>query len=220
MTINKRAIFPFLFILFILFLFIRIYKISDISMNYSLMDGDIVIAENFSAGIHMPSFFSYHKGHLLSNEQGIKRGDLMAFKHPLDNRLYLKRCVALPGDSIFQEQKNLYLQIDSNQTKTVDFAKRYRIEVEKRGEMYWLKNPYSRFYTVNHTDDVIGPPELIDYPKTLIPEHHFFFMGDFRDNSTDSRFFGPVHYENIYYKIWFVISRTQNLQELGSIKQY
>lgn len=220
MTAKTKTLLFLLFVLFLFFMFVRIYKVSDISMNYSLMDGDLVIAENFSAGVHVPSLFSYAKGHLIAYEQGIRRGDMMAFKHPLDNRLYLKRVVALPGDRIFQENKNFFLQIDANQTKTIDFANRYRMKLEKKEQEFWLKNPYERFYNVNHADDVIGPDTLINYPKTVLPAHRYFFMGDFRDNSADSRFFGPVAYENIYYKIRFIISRSQHLEERAAVKQY
>lgn len=189
-------------------------------MNYTLVEGDLVIVENFSAGVHIPSFFFYTKGHLIPNEKGIKRADIMAFKHPEDNRLYLKRVVALPGDKVYQNEKNFYLQIGSDRQKTIKFAKVNSLEsVYIDGEI-WLKNPYSHLYGISHYSDIIGPKVLITYPKTIIPEHHYFFMGDFRDNSTDSRFFGPVEYGNIYYKVWFVIKRSQTLTELSSIKSF
>ena len=219
MKFKAKILLLIIFSLFTLFTFVRIYKISDISMNYSLIDGDLVIVENLSAGVHIPSFFFYKKGHIISNEKGICRGDIMAFKHPLDNRLYLKRVTALPGDRIFQENKNFYLQIGSSRKKTVEFARKYGIKLTKKGDSLWLTNPYKYFYNINHLDKVIGPKELIDYPETLIPEHKYFFMGDFRDNSTDSRFFGPVEYDNIYYKVWFSISRSQNLLQMASADQ-
>gem|GEM_PF-6814254 len=59
------------------------------------MDGDIVIVDNFSIGIHFPSYFFYMDRHLWANESKIKRGDILVFRHPLDNRLYIKRCVAI-----------------------------------------------------------------------------------------------------------------------------
>jgi signal peptidase I len=184
------------------------------------MDGDIVIVENFSAGMHVPSFFFYLNKHLLSHEKGINRGDIMAFKHPLDERLYLKRVVALPGDKIFQEDKIFYLQIGADQQKTVEFAKKYHIKLAQKFQEYWLESPYTYFYKITHSDLVIGPKELIDYPMTVIPEHQYFFMGDLRDNSTDSRYFGPVKYQNIYYKVWFILRKSYTLEKLASIEQY
>ena len=208
------------FALLLLLMFIRVYKISDISMNYTLTDGDLVIVENFSAGMHIPSLFFYAKGHIFSNEQGIRRGDLMAFKHPLDNRLYLKRVVARPGDKVFQRDKNFYLQIEADQAKTVDFARQYNIELEKIADEYWLRNPYSTFYHIVHVDDISGPDELINYPITVIPDHKYFFLGDFRDNSTDSRFFGPVDYDEICYEVWIIIRVSEYLKKRALIKPY
>ena len=215
----KKYVLILLALVFV-FSFVRIYRISEISMNYTLMDGDIVIVENFSAGIHLPSFFFYVDRHLFNYEKGIRRGDIMAFKHPLDERLYLKRVTAMPGDRIFQEDKNFYLQIGANQLKTLEFAKKYHIQLERKYNEWWLKNPYKRFYGITHFDDVIGPKELIVYPVTTIAEHQYFFMGDFRDNSTDSRYFGPVDYANIYYKVWFVLKKSYTLNELASIDEF
>jgi signal peptidase I len=128
--------------------------------------------------------------------------------------------VALPGDKIFQEDKNFYLQIEANQQKTIEFSKKYKIKLAQKFQEYWLENPYTYFYKITHSGLVIGPKELIDYPVTVIPEHQYFFMGDLRDNSTDSRYFGPVAYQNIYYKVWFVIGKSSTLKALASIEQF
>ncbi len=197
--------------------FVRLYKITDISMNYSLVEGDYVVVENISAGIHVPSWFFYIDSHIFSREEGIKRGDMLAFRHPLEKRLYLKRCVALPGDRIFQREKNLYLQIGSDSEKTCLYAKKLGIETYFDEEGCWLKNPYAKFYAVTHSKSVVGPKELITYPKTVIPAHSYFFMGDFRDNSTDSRFFGPVDYDMIYYKVWFIVKKAHDIESLGAL---
>jgi signal peptidase I len=186
-------------------------------MLYSLKNGDFVLVENLSAGIHVPSWFFLYDRHIYEREEGIHRGDLLAFRHPLDNRLYLKRCIALPGDRIFQKGKDLYLQIEGNSQKSCRFAQKAGIETYMDHEGCWMKNPYMKFFSIAHRPEVTGPPELIDYPRTTIPEHKYFFMDDFRDNSTDSRYFGPVEYDRIYYKVFMTIRFEQALSDLAAI---
>ncbi|WP_457605225.1 signal peptidase I [Nitratifractor sp.] len=210
------SLFVFLFLALSL---VRPYRVSDISMNYSLIDGDLVWVENLTAGIHVPSWGFYIDRHLWSREEGIHRGDILAFRHPLDRRLYLKRCVALPGDRLFEKHKDFYLQIGGDSARTAEYADRFGLERVSIDGEWWLKNPYTRFYSVVHNARVVGPRELIDYPVTTVPPHRYFMMGDYRDNSTDSRFFGPVPYDFIYYRVFAVWQKSRSLEELGAIRQ-
>ncbi len=216
---KKKILYYFIIFTLILSL-VRVYKISENSMNYTLISGDIVVVDNFSIGIHIPSFFFYIDKHIYDYQKGIKRGDLLAFRHPLDNRLYIKRCVALPGDSLFQKDKNLYLQIDSNSQLTYRFALENDLDTIKDSDGWWLKNPYRKYYDVVHDSRVYAPPELINYPKIKLKDSEYFMMGDFRDNSTDSRFFGPVKYDSIYYKVRFIIKRAYSVDKLSNLKDF
>jgi len=202
--------------LLLLLSLVRPYRITEISLNYSLMEGDIVWAENLTAGIHVPSFFFYIDRHLWEREEGIGRGDLLVFRHPLDRRLYIKRCVALPGDRVMQRDKHLYLQISADSQQTLEYGRRLKLPLKRLKGMWWLEDPYTSRYKVTHVPEVTGPLELIDYPDTLIPPHHYFMMGDFRDNSTDSRFFGPVPYRYIYYRIFSIWKKSRDLEEISA----
>jgi len=197
--------------------FVRPYRVSEISMNKTLTEGDLVWMENLTAGIHVPSYFFYIDRHLWAREEGIRRGDILAFRHPSERRLYLKRCVALPGDRIFQRRKHFYLQIASDDDATLRYAEKYGLPTVSVGGKRWLKDPYRHLYPVVHDPGVVGPGELIDYPETVIPEHRFFMMGDYRDDSTDSRFFGPVPYDRIYYRLWWSWKKRRSLEEMGSL---
>ncbi|MCF6200536.1 MAG: S26 family signal peptidase [Hydrogenimonas sp.] len=112
-------------------------------------------------------------------------------------------------DRIFEKMKNFYLQIEGNSSAACDYAKRYKIETFFDEDGCW-KTPYSNFYKITHTKEVEGPAELIEYPKTALSPHSYFFMGDFRDNSTQSRFFGSAEYDRIYYKVWFTIREQRS----------
>ena len=195
----------------------RVYGVSEISMDYSLIEGDYVLVDNYSAGVHVPSWGFYIDHHLFPYEAGIHRGDLLAFRHPLDRRLYLKRCVALPGDTLFQADKHLYLQLETNSTRTETFAREHGLESVRRDDGVWLVDSYAHYYGVSHDRRVVGPPILLTYPRTTIPPHHYFMMGDLRDNSTDSRFFGPVPYDNIYYKVRWIIKKARSMDTLSRV---
>ncbi len=199
---------------------VRPYRVSDISMNDTLLDGDWIWVENLTAGIHVPSWGFYIDRHLMKREQGIHRGDLLAFRHPLDRRLYLKRCVALPGDRIFEKNKDLYLQIAGDSRRTKAYARALHLPLVRIGGEWWLKNPYAYYYNVMHDPEVVGPKELIEMPPMRIPPHRYFLMGDYRDNSTDSRFFGPVPYDYIYYRVFWIWHRPRDLEAMGKIRRY
>jgi len=199
---------------------IRPYRVSDISMNYTLTDGDLVWVENLTIGVHIPSFFFYVDRHIWEREEGIRRGDILVFRHPLDRRLYLKRCVALPGDRVMERDKHLYLQIGADSQRTLRYGRRTRLPLERIAGEWWLRDPYAAVYDVVHVASVTGPRELIDYPATTIPPHHYFMMGDFRDNSTDSRFFGPVPYRYIYYRVLAIWKTSRDLENLATIPQF
>ncbi len=211
-----------LLILFFLLLasFLRIYKISDISMYPSLIEGDYVIVENISAGVHVPSFLGYFSAHLYSRSRGIERGDMLVFKHPLDERLYIKRCVAVGGDSVMQHEKVFYLQIESSSEKTVAYAQKFGLDIALIKGEFWLKAPYEKRYAITHFDNISGPDFLFEYPKTRIERNHFFMLGDLRDNSTDSRFFHAVPYDDIYYKLWLRFERARPFESVAGIKFY
>ncbi|MDM5262949.1 signal peptidase I [Sulfurovum sp. XTW-4] len=204
----------------ILFSFIRIYQVEDISMHPALIDGDYVIVENISAGVQIPSFFGYFDKHIYEHPQGISRGDILVFKHPIDNRLYIKRCVALPGDSVMQKNKIFYLQIATDENLTRQYAKKHLLKTIQLDGEIWIQAPYATYYTITHFDNIVGPKFLFTYPKTKITDKHYFMLGDLRDNSTDSRFFHAVAYDAIYYKLWLRIEASRNIDKLSSIKFY
>ncbi|MDD2266688.1 signal peptidase I [Sulfuricurvum sp.] len=213
-----RGFVPTVLFLTLLFSLVRIYQIEDISMHPALMDGDYVIVENISAGIHVPTFFGYINKHLYDHPDGIHRGDILVFKHPLDDRLYIKRCAALPGDSVMEHNKIFYLQIASDDNMTRRYALKYSLKTVTIDGELWIKAPYASYYCIPHFDNITGPKFLFAYPKTRIPQGYYFMLGDMRDNSTDSRFFNAVPYDSIYYKLWIRIAPSKTLEELGSIR--
>jgi len=195
----------FFFSLFVLFLIgaysIRIYKIDGRSMNYGLIEGDMVLTyRQFDT---------------------IDRGDMLVMKHPLDpeDRLYLKRCAALPGDKFFQKERSFYLQIEGNSIKTKHLALSHDLQAVSTQYGYFIKDPYLKYYGVVHNWRLQVPKELTKLPLTTVSPDHYLMLGDFRDNSADSRFFGAVPRKWIFSKIIYVFKKPGNWMTLINIKE-
>jgi len=184
-----------------LFYLLRIYKIDGTSMNYGLIENDIVITYR--------QFTS------------IDRGDLLVMKHPLDpeSRLYIKRCAALPNDIFFEDKRSFYLQLDGNSTKTKVMANMYDLDLVKTKQGYFIKDPYLKYYAVTHNWRLKVPKELTKLPFTQVKENHYLMLGDYRDNSADSRFFGAVPRSWIYSKVIYIFKLPRNWSELINIKE-
>ncbi len=187
-------------LLLVLIYFLRIYKIEGTSMNYGLIEDDIVLSSRYISSI--------------------KRGDMLVVKHPLDpqNRLYIKRC-AVGGDRFFQKERSFYLQIEANSTKTKEFAILYNLDFVSVKEGYFIKDPYRKYYAIVHDWNLLVPPPLENIaPTTLTPEY-YYMLGDFRDNSADSRIFGAVPRSWVESKIIYIFQKSRDWVYLLNIKE-
>ena len=176
-------------------LFFQPFYIPSSSMEPNLLVGDRLFVSKYSYGYSRHSFpFSPNifSGRVLFNEP--KRGDVVVFKTPVDNRTdYIKRLIGLPGDSIQFINGEIYLnnnQIFKNKIKTK--IKIYCGENYFESELYEEKLPngvnYIAAYSKNNT--------YKNSDKFIVPDNHYFFLGDNRDCSKDSRFLSSVGYVN------------------------
>ena len=190
-----------LLLLIALFISFRIYKIDGTSMNYGLVEGDIVLSTHFF--------------------DTIQRGDLLVIRHPLDpkQRLYIKRCAALPGDRYFEQKRMFYLQIEGSSEKTEALGRQYGLTLVKRAEGYFIKEPYAKYFGVVHDWRLSVPGELASLPLATVDQGHYLMLGDFRDNSADSRFFGAVPKAWVMSKVIGIFKHPRNWRELLEIKE-
>ncbi len=197
----KKFILPILILFSVSFYMLRLYKISGTSMNYGLIEGDIVLTYRQFDVIH--------------------RGDMLVIKHPLDpeGRLYIKRCAALPGDKYFQKERSFYLQPEGNSTRTKVLAQTYDLQAVQTKDGYFLKDPYLKYYGAVHNWRLRVPKVLTQLPVTTVKPKHYFMLGDFRDNSADSRFFGAVPRSWIFSKVIYVFKKPRTWQELITVKE-
>jgi signal peptidase I len=199
-----KKIFVYLLLLIamlMLFYLFRIYKIDGTSMNYGLVEGDMVICKR--------------------QIKSIRRGEMLVIKHPLDpeQRLYIKRCAALPGDRFFQKKRFFYLQINGDSQKTYALAQQYDLKAVSTPDGYFLENPYLKYYGVVHNRRLQVPKELTTLPVTTVKKGHYYVLGDYRDNSADSRFFGAVPRDWVMSKVIYVLKKPRDWLSLLHIKE-
>ena len=222
---NARSLFPVIAVVFILRSFIyEPFQIPSGSMMPTLLVGDFILVEKFTYGIKEPVW----QNKLIPVGEP-KRGDVAVFKYPEDPRVdYIKRVVGLAGDRIVYKDKRLYL-IPAD--KVADGDKYEPLDMKFLGEQDFVDeettmNVYSEILGEvahkvlfnpmrrDHTSYYYQQPDTYVY-EWVVPEGHYFMMGDNRDNSRDSRYWGFVPEQNLVGKavaIWtsFEFYRTED----------
>ena len=203
---NFKALFWALIIAGVIRTFaIEPFKIPSGSMKPNLLVGDFLFVSKWDYGYSRYSFpfgLPPFKGKIF--ESNPERGDIIVFKLPgQENINYVKRLVGLPGETIKVVNGEIYLKTkNSNDFEVLDqvddgffFDDQYGKDIQQL-----IENEYK---ILNITND--GP---LDYtPEYEIPNDKFFFMGDNRDNSSDSRILSGVGFVpkvNIVGKVWFI----------------
>jgi signal peptidase I len=218
------GLFPVILVVFVLrsFLF-EPFKIPSGSMIPTLLVGDLILVNKFHYGVRLPVI-----NKKIIDNNAVQRGDVMVFRYPVDPRQdYIKRVVGLPGDEI--SYLNQKLSINGKPLDTVakpDFfetdSMRYepqfseklgtvehQILVNTRRQAYYGPDPKTFPMAENCRYSAEGV-------VCKVPAGHYFMMGDNRDNSQDSRYWGFVPDENIVGKAFFVWMNFGNLGRIGS----
>ena len=201
-------------------LLIQPFYIPSSSMEPNLLVGDRIFVTKYSYGYSKHSFpFSppIFKGRINANKP--KRGDVVVFKTPADNRTdYIKRLVGLPGDIIKFHEANLYLNnneiIKSKKSNSdIIFCGKKRINVFTFEEILPNGKKYNSVYLKNFP--------LQNTDTFQVPQNHYFFLGDNRDCSKDSRYLtsvGYVHQNNLVGKAQFIFFSSD--RNVGSFFEF
>ena len=221
------GLFPVILVVFLLrsFLF-EPFKIPSGSMIPTLLIGDLILVNKFHYGVRLPVI----NKKIIANHDP-ERGDVMVFRYPKDPSVdYIKRVIGLPGDEVSFREQRLYVNGVAapleQQPKPGFYDEDQRQYFTEFTETFGatshhiLLNPQSQpFY---------GPPDQITFPfrencrysaegvTCKVPPGNYFMMGDNRDNSQDSRFWGFVPDENIVGKAFFVWMNFGNLKRIGA----
>ena len=217
---NIKTIFYALVIaLIIRSLIIQPFYIPSSSMEPTLLVGDRIFVTKYTYGYSKHSFpFSLGpiKNRIFFDEP--KRGDIIVFKTPSDNRTdYIKRLMAQPGDKIQFIDGNLFL----NNVEILKSKVRSEIDIYCGGQiletnLFEEKNENKKYITAYNN---FGSYQNSD--EFIVPENHYFFLGDNRDCSKDSRFLtsvGYVHRDNLVGKARFIFFSTD--KKIGSFFEF
>lgn len=218
-----------IFVLLVIFFFVQAFIIPSGSMKNSLLVGEMLFVKKFSYGIPTPHIpwleipilpdFD-NDGHLISGD-GPKRGDIVVFRYPHDEKIhFVKRCVAKSNDRVIYANKTLYVSMSEGE----DFMRENypKDDLIKLGGRLFVKEPYKQKGI--HYEEQVNMDDLIEKYALLgqfamtkinlkelgnayifdVPENEYFMMGDNRDFSSDSRFWGSVPYKLIVGQPWFV----------------
>ena len=203
-------------VLLVIFFIAQAFVIPSGSMKRSMLIGDHLFVKKFAYGvptphipwIEVPVLPDFNgNGHLIEGKRP-QRGDIVVFRYPLNEKVhFVKRCVAVGGDVLTIKDKVLYLKPHEGNEYVKENYSRENI-VDMAGTL-WVKNPYLEKFPGIQTDENIKdegnyPEQIFNFPPIQLEDDYFFMMGDNRDHSNDSRFWGPVPYRLIEGKPWFI----------------
>ena len=223
------GLFPVILVVFLLrsFLF-EPFKIPSGSMMPTLLIGDLILVNKFHYGIRLPVI----NRKIVSNHDP-ERGDVMVFRFPKDPSTdFIKRVVGLPGDEItfrnqqlfvngkaaaleavpppgfYDEDSRSYLPSFEETLGTVQ----HKILINPQTSPFWKSNESNRFPFRENCQ------YSADSVTCKVPPGHYFMMGDNRDNSLDSRYWGFVPDENIVGKAFFIWMNFGDVKRIGSFR--
>jgi signal peptidase I len=190
-----KSFFPIILAVLVIRSFIaEPFRIPSASMLPTLHIGDFILVNKFSYGIRLPVINTK-----ILETGSPSRGDVVVFRYPNNPRIdYIKRVIGLPGDVIGYYDKTIFINgepvVQTPKSKNSDLVNlvpaRYELRTETLGK-------------VKHELLIDDQGRLVE-GETIVPEGEYFVMGDNRDNSNDSRYWGTVPESNLVGQAFFI----------------
>ena len=191
-----KAFFPVILIVFLLRSFlVEPFHIPSGSMMPGLVAGDFILVKKYEYGIRLPII-----NRKIVSTKDPERGDVVVFRYPQQpSTNYIKRAIGLPGDRVVYSNKTLYI----NGKRIEQFGASPEMMRESNGLLTQMKRLTesldSRQYSI-----YIDPNSGLETREFEVPENSYFVMGDNRDRSNDSRYWGFVEDKYLVGKAFYI----------------
>ncbi len=226
----SKSFFPVILVVFLVrsFLF-EPFKIPSGSMIPTLRVGDFILVNKFDYGIRWPV-----TNRIMIPVHQPQRGEVMVFKFPEDpSTNYIKRVVGLPGDEVAYQNKRLTINgiplttkadgtfTDLEESLNYDSFNRYQEQLGSHWHAFITLEQQQPIF-LSQVHEFPGRTGCLYNPEGFVckvPPRHYFMMGDNRDRSSDSRYWGFVPQENIVGKAVMVWMNFQDFSRIGVMIQ-
>jgi signal peptidase I len=219
------SFFPVILAVFLLRSFlVEPFKIPSGSMIPTLLVGDFILVNKYTYGIRLPVL-----NQKVVELKSPQRGDVVVFRYPPNPSLdYIKRVVGVPGDKVDYRNKRLWI----NGTEIAQVPQSDYLDPDR---LFYTPRYVEKFDSTEHEILIESKapsfvPQVGAFPfrencnynsegvSCQVPSGHYFVMGDNRDNSQDSRFWGFVPDENLVGKAFFIWFNFGDLKRIGSFR--
>jgi signal peptidase I len=218
----SASFFPVILVVFVVRSFVvEPFKIPSGSMVPTLLVGDFILVNKFEYGLRLPVTNTK-----ITSGSPLTRGDVVVFRYPKDESVdYIKRVIGLPGDTVAYENKQLTINgkpvpetalPDFFDDERIGYAKQFEEDLDGRKNAI-LNNAQVPPYVIGADDFPFRDNCTYNAQGVVckVPPGNYFMMGDNRDNSADSRYWGFVPDNNIVGRAFFIWMNFSNLKRIG-----
>ncbi|MEM5293583.1 signal peptidase I [Burkholderia sp. JPY481] len=219
------SFFPVILVVFVVRSFVvEPFKIPSGSMVPTLLVGDFILVNKFEYGLRLPITNTR-----ITQGRPVQRGDVVVFRYPKDESVdYIKRVIGLPGDLVEYQDKKLTVNgkpvpetplPDYLDEERLGYAKQFQEDIDGRKNAI-LNNPAVPPFIVGAEDFPYRDNCQYNARGVIckVPPGNFFMMGDNRDNSADSRYWGFAPERNIVGRAFFIWMNFSDLRRIGSFQ--
>ncbi|MFM0736765.1 signal peptidase I [Paraburkholderia xenovorans] len=218
----SASFFPVILVVFVVRSFVvEPFKIPSGSMVPTLLVGDFILVNKFDYGIRLPITNTK-----ITSGRPLERGDVVVFRYPKDESVdYIKRVIGLPGDTVAYQDKQLTVNgkpvpetplSDYLDEERLGYAKQFEEDIGGRKNAI-LNNPAVPPFIVGAEDYPYRDNCTYNARGVIckVPPGNYFMMGDNRDNSADSRYWGFVPDKNLVGRAFFIWMNFSDLKRIG-----